>query len=513
MTTPTLTSAKSFNLNKGATAGSFYDATLTGVAKSAQAHISPLPTLPVGITGDTLVASSAATNATLYGGAGDDSLVALGTNNVLVQNQSAGHDTLVGNSTTTFVLGSASLLSNNSLVGAGNNTLKISAAGSINDAFDQVSGIQTLSLTGASSATLGANATAAGIDTVITGNGNTTIDASLSGGVTINASPNTKNATTLIGSASAGDSFILSNGTVLGKSSIVGGNTGTDALQITAAKGALSDALFARVRGVEVLSLTGTSSVTIATNASNAGISTIVAGTGATTINASAATNAVTMNASANTTSKKGDTLVGSSQGDTFIVSNGTMLGKSSIVGGAGTDALQIATAGTLGDSLFARIKTVETLSLTGGSSVTLAGNAVATGIETVYGGASASTVNASAVTRSLTIDASQNTGAGSYLIGGAAAASRFIVNGANFALNKIFGGSVTDTLQASSALITNDGFKNASSVEVLSLSSGNDQITLGSAAQAAGISTVIGGGGDDSFFQNASFTNGLTMI
>ena len=161
---PTLSSAESFNLNNGSLASSFYNATLTGAEGSANAHLNN-PKAPAGITGDTIVATEF--QDTIYGGANNDSLVVIGSGNLITDTISGGHDTLVsandfntliGNSASTFKLTNSSYLDDNSLKGTGSNGLLITSAGTIDDNFSRISGIGSLSLTGGSSVTLGNNA-------------------------------------------------------------------------------------------------------------------------------------------------------------------------------------------------------------------------------------------------------------------------------------------------------------------------------------------------------------------
>ena len=169
MSTPTLKPAGSFNLDTLSPDVYAY-AQLTLAGGSGAAHTT---TFDSSLSGDTIVASGS--NESLYGGAGNDSLVATGSNTRLIQNLS-GHDTLIGNSSTSFLLGSSSLLGNNSLKGTGANGLLIGSAGTLNDSFAGMSGINTVSLTGNSSVTLGGNAAASKVTRVFAGNGDSTIE-------------------------------------------------------------------------------------------------------------------------------------------------------------------------------------------------------------------------------------------------------------------------------------------------------------------------------------------------
>jgi hypothetical protein len=84
------------------------------------------------------------------------------------------------------------------------------------------------------------------------------------------------------------------------------------------------------------------------------------------------------------------------------------------------------------------------------------------------------------------------------------------------FESNSFNGGDGTDTIILSNSAdgldgIADSGFTNVSSVEVLKTANGNNDITFGVRAAAAGISEVIGGTGNDRF-DASDLTNGVTL-
>jgi Ca2+-binding RTX toxin-like protein len=143
----------------------------------------------------------------------------------------------------------------------------------------------------------------------------------------------------------------------------------------------------------------------------------------------------------------------------------------------------------------------VEVLQLTGSSDVTLGHAADLTGITGVIGGTGSSTLTEGADFYSgVTLDGSNGS------------SNLFVVAGSTWvADDTIIGGSGNDTLQITSGdQIADTLFGNISGVEILSLSGAND-VTLGSAAQTAGITSVIAGSGSTSV-DASSLTGGLTI-
>jgi len=176
--------------------------------------------------------------------------------------------------------------------------------------------------------------------------------------------------------------------------------------------------------------------------------------------------------------------LTGNSENNSIVAQHGPF----SIVGGAGTDTLSLSSAGSLSDADFTNVTLVEALTLANGSNtVVLAAEAQAGGIVTVTGGTGADAIDASAYTIGLNI----SSGAGNDLV-------QLALTNLSSA-NTLEGGSGTDSLVLASAGSLGDAaFTNVSSFALLKLADGSNTITLAAEAQAAGISSVVGGTGAD---------------
>jgi hypothetical protein len=189
----------------------------------------------------------------------------------------------------------------------GTDTLQITSAATLADGdFTHVHGIAALALTGASSVTLGVNAAAAGIATVVAGNGATSIADSNMGSLTVNA-----------GAIPAGTSLSLS---------------GSESFTVTGLKGNLT-----------ATAVTGSLNVTtVATPAL-----TIATGAGSDTINASALTQGQTMTLTGNhaaTVTVGGNLIASGYSGDLSVTASGT--GKHTISTGSGKDTIIAAHGG-----------------------------------------------------------------------------------------------------------------------------------------------------------------------
>ena len=146
----------------------------------------------------------------------------------------------------------------------GTDTIQLAAATLTDADLAHVSNVQNLALTGASSVTLGANAARAGIATVITGNGTTSIADSNSGTLTVNAASLLSSASlSLSGSESYTVTGLQSN---LAASNVTGSlnvTTGAvPALSIATGSGANTINAGAFTQG-EALTLIGSSSASV----------------------------------------------------------------------------------------------------------------------------------------------------------------------------------------------------------------------------------------------------------
>ena len=281
----------------------------------------------------TLVASSTGNN-TLIGNAGIDSIVA-----------GAGNDFIS--------LASASALAKDTVSGGlGTDTLVLGAGTASDAAFRNVSGTEVLSLASSSYVTLGGYAQSlAGISTVIAGSGPDLIDASgYTTSLTIDASADIAYADNLTGAGTASTTFILGSASALAASTVTGGNK-SDILVVNA--GNLADASFAKVSGIEVLSLTGASSVILGTVSQNI-FSTVIGGSGTTILNAAAYTTAIRLDNNASSAASSllsgtgSDTLLGGIGADTLQAWSGTAVSNISsdtLTGGTGADLFVLGSA------------------------------------------------------------------------------------------------------------------------------------------------------------------------
>ena len=205
--------------------------------------------------------------------------------------------------------------------GGATDALKLTAAATLSDAdFAHVQAIEILGLTGASSVTLGPNASAAGITTVTIGNSNTSVTDTNSGALAITATAlpagsiltlagtSTDTVTGLVGNLSAtGDSGGLTvTATGTGAQNIATGS-GNISIADSAAGSVTVDAA---ALGTNTLALTGTAAKTVnnlagnvvitgaakvAVNANGSGAQSVTTGNGITTIVANGS-GAITVN-------------------------------------------------------------------------------------------------------------------------------------------------------------------------------------------------------------------------
>jgi Ca2+-binding RTX toxin-like protein len=475
ITKAVIKSTRSFALDS-LDARKHYDASLIGNSLSGTAH-TVLKSINSKLTGDSLTAVG--DFVTLTGGAGRDSLKALGANNVLIAG--AGAQTLVASKNgTTFQFATTTQIANDSIIGgAGIDTLVLTkAAGTLlgDSLYGSISGTEILSLTGANSVTLGATAQTAGINRII---GGAVASAYLQDDAFTRS-------LTLTGGAGK-DTFSVANRTQLAANSLVGGG-GADTLMVRAG-GVISDTDFSKVSAIGTLSLGAAASVTLGAAASLAGLNNVVAGDGAVRL----------VQASGNDSAL---TLRGGAGDDTFVVATGSQLGSDVVAGGAGANALLIASAGSIDDTSFARVTGVQALSLTSASDVTLGSNAAKAGIVSVFGGAASDT---------FTHDAKSS--AKIAVIGGASDDFIGIGSVKQLASDTVIGSDGTDTLAVLSAgAIVDAAFANITGVEVLSLT-GDSSVTLDGSAGAAGFSTIYGGDGLTKINHTTGDARALTIV
>ncbi len=373
---------------------------------------------------------------------------------------------LVGGGNNLFRIDNATILGNDSITASGNDTLALSVADTITDkALAGIRGVAALSLEGASSITLGANARKAGLLSVYGG----------VGGASFNITSAESSRLLLNGvAATDGDNlFRFANPTLLGQDTVTGG-PGADTLAI-AVGGTLGDAAFANLASLKVLALSGGSSVTLDAAALAAGFETILGGA------VSSLTQGAGETASLDVALGAGNDLVQLSSGD--------QLNSDTIDGGAGRNTVALLSPATIGDAAFAHVSNIQQLSLTAGSAVTLDALAAAAGILTLSAG-----------TGSATVDQAAGDTLASVLLGGGGA-NLFVLGDASLlGGDTIVGGTsaslATNTLGvAGGGSITDALLSHVSHVGVLSLVNGG-RATLDVHAMLAGISEISGGSG-----------------
>ena len=327
-------------------------------------------------------------------------------------------------------------------------------------------------------------------------------------------------------SLAAGDDTAVFLSANLTSADTVAGGTGNDTLSISDAA-TVTDSKFTKVTGVETLLLANaTNSVTLESLAMAAGIATVTGGTGADTIAVSATfTNPlrVTMDIGNDSVIVTGAAVL------TAAVTETGLTAADVITGGTTTsDVLRItADAGT---ASFAGVTAVETYLIIGDAgavSITTANANAAVGTTlTIDGSALASGTNA------LTVDAGLETDAKIVVTGGAGAdfitltttgadsvsggdgADTFTVTSAGFTLvDTIAGGAGTDIIVMSDtgAAVVDADFTLVTLVERLTstatTSSNTLTATIGALAQAAGLTTIVGGTGVDTVTVGAGYT------
>jgi Ca2+-binding RTX toxin-like protein len=237
-----------------------------------------------------------------------------------------------GNDTFNFANQAALVAAGGIYGNAGTNKIALTAATTLNDAdFVNIKTIQQLSLTGASTVTLAANALSAGINSVITGSGATSITGSNAGTLAVNAT------------AMTSGSILTLNGSVATTVT----DTATGSLNIAA--GALTGAL--TLSGAEDFSVRGLKSNLTATTVTGALNVTTGAVTALTIATAGGSVSTNNIDASAMTSgqslaltgSKAATVKVGGNLSASAYTGNLTVTGNSAantLNGGAGADTL-----------------------------------------------------------------------------------------------------------------------------------------------------------------------------
>lgn len=475
---------------------------------------------------DTIVAGGVGVENLTYVGTLSTSLVGNSLNNIIdatrntvpasgiTLNGNGGFDTLRGSrvSPNYFLVPNPTSLGNNFQVTGStlNDTLAITAGANLRDTIfgnngvRYISGIENVVLSSPSNAVIGANAAATGVTKVVLGAGPDTINASgysLSSGITLDASANVSTGDILTGSTLVGTAFLLSSAAALQASTLTGALATRDTLAFVTPLDLYDSSFTPRITGMDLLSVSGGSFVSIGSNAQSSGITTVAGGIGNATISAAGYTNSITIDVSGSAPTDI-ESLVGSSTAGTrFVLSSSALAASSTFVGGSGIDTLSFVSPVNLNGSNLSNLSAIEVLQLTSPSSVVIPSSL--TGLSSVVGGTGADTIDASGYASALTLNASAVPSTiGDSLIGPGTAAGTFVFsNPTAMTSSTVRGGAASDTLLVSSAATLNDSLFSTriSAVEALVLT-GASQITLGSGATAAGFGSVFGGAGNSSY-------------
>jgi Ca2+-binding RTX toxin-like protein len=429
---------------------------LTNVNATDTVESSVNYTMPTGLghlllTGSaTVTASGNAVSDVITANAGVDTLTA-----------GSGVATLIGGAgSDTFVLDSASDVVQESYVGTGS-VIQSSASVTL------TTNVNVLVLTGSGSLTATGNA---GNDSMV---GNAGSDTLTAGGGTDTLVAGSGLAT-LTGGA-GNDTFIVNNASDVVQSS---STTASDTVQ--------SSANFTLPTNVNLLVLTGTSSLSATTNSGNdvvtgnAGSDTLTGTAGADTLIAGSGV----------------DTLVGGTGNDSFIVNNTSDV--VSVGGTHGADTVQASTNYTLSGN-------VTTLVLTG--SANLSGTANSTGADSVVGNAGNDTLTAEGGRDTLIA------GSGLATLVGGSGGTVFVVNSTSDVIQGVSSGVSNELVSSVNATLPTNvdtlelsgvgnlsGTGNSDASNVLIANSGNDTLVAGSAA-----TTLEGGVGQDTFVVNST--------
>ena len=437
---------------------------------------------------DTLLGDAG--NNSLFGGAGNDSLVSSGT----------GIDTFIGGAgNDTLVVGT----SLNWAIDGGANTDLLSFVGasvSLNNAvLTNIEAVDFSQLTGNAAITLGGNSTA--LTTITGGAGSDSISAITGFGV---------RAITLDG-GDGGDRFAFDLIAQMQAASIIGGS-GNDSLAFLAGIPNLqnNDLLTIQDSSLEVIELGGFGNrATFAGNAQSAGITTIVGGTNDDWIDASAYTVGITIDVSRNTQADGllDNRVVGGSSDDLIIFSNHNVLGNSVVDGGNGNDTLSFSEDGiSITDERFnANLQNIEAIQTKNGTNyIEIGTNAAADAVfASLIGGTGADTFDASDYDDNINIQA----GAGGDVI--------TLRNAARIQSSTLNGGAGSDTLRLSllTPNLADANLVNMTSVETIVVGfDQNSVLTVGSNALSAGVTQVVGAGGDDRLDASA-FEGSINLV
>lgn len=312
---------------------------------------------------------------TLTGTANTDTITGNGGNDVIVA--TAGNDTVTGGAGSDKFQFTAALIEANSGTtatydgGGDTNTLEVTEAttGLVDADLRGFTSVQTLQLTGASTAVLGTNANTAGIVTVVTGNAATSLTTTVANAIAVNATALEDNATLTL----AGDDVNYTVTGLQGNLSVNDAHTGNVAVTLAAVAGGTTVAFGTNTTGThsvnadalndgQILTLTGSDIASVSlvdgdlSAATYAGALTVTATTGTNVITTGTGADIITGGAGADTiTGGAGDDSINltesTSSADTVVFAATAVANGTDTVTGftAGTDLLNVSAFETVG--------------------------------------------------------------------------------------------------------------------------------------------------------------------
>ncbi|MBD2547989.1 hypothetical protein H6G65_00010 [Microcystis elabens FACHB-917] len=492
-----------------------------------------IDTLDYSAYGSAVVVNLATDTATATGGISGFETVLGSSGNDTITASTSGDVNLQGNgSNDTFKFTVAGLTSGDTIAGGdGSDRIVFTDAGTINDAqFTNVSSVESLTLTGASTISAGTEASEAGIATINTGNGATTVNSTLAGyDLTVNAtSLGDGNSLTLTGNAATNDFTVTGlNGSVLASGTSgtltintadaadngISISTGTNTTTITASGGgdivtvdadAMADNTTLDINGSATFSVSNLEANTDASGTSgnvnlaytdvsdNAAL--ITTGTGATTVSGTTSGDTLTINA----TSLAQNTTLTASGDAQQVVTN--LVGDISATALTGTLTVTTADAADNGISISTGTNTTTITASGGGDIVTVDADAMADNTTLdINGSATFSVSNLEANT-----DASGSSGALSITFSNITDDEATLLSGSGNVV--VAGGDVSDTVTVTGLTTNNQTFNAQDSTSNFNITAGAGNQTI--TGSNTGNDTIDGG----SDYDTLSYVGGNTI-
>jgi hypothetical protein len=439
----------------------------------------------------TLISTVTGGAAYLIGGAANDSIVGSAANNTIISG--SGNDTIRGGGGTDLIEAGAgndllvfengtSFVNSEVNGGEGTNTLNLNRGSNIDviedGNFINKQNIDVITVGDRGSlVNVGQLAYFAGVDSLFGGTGNDTfsVDSTFGKGVTLQGNGG---ADSLIG-GNYGDNFIFTSAANFTAVAKVNGGSGDDVVSLAsvATNISLNDSAFANYESAGSLVLgSGSDSLTLGASFLASGFNSIDGG----------------------------------ANNDSFYVTDAVNIASATINGGAGANVISFANSAnpiTLADSNFTKITNIQDVvgSVSAANQVTFGTYADAAGVATFTGGTVADSFTIeSGFNNNLSITA--GSGDDSFTINQSGIYSGLVIDGGS-------GTNAVSFNSTSGVTLTDSSFANLDNLQQFTGStSAINNITFGSNAQAAGVTTFTGGTADDTFTVESGFTNSLTL-